>query len=178
MMRELRIPSMEFHFTAPKSLRGAAATALLIASCFLAGCAMEPMPTGSRLVISAPIAELYKNGPAQDPSFQSPQLASFRTVSGPSAGPDAQLPRGASVTLLRREIGFSRVVTDDGMVGYVANDQLQKAPAITRAAATAAPSWSPPGWRGNPSPSRSKPPRTSPPEEKLDLSDIPLPLPS
>jgi hypothetical protein len=137
---------------------------------FLAGCATSPMPTGSRMVVSVPIAQFYKNGPAQDPGFQQGSLG---TLLGQDHGPDAQLPKGSSVTLLKRELGFSRVVTDEGAVGYVSNDQMQRAPAITRAVAPSEPAWKP-----TPSPRRGKPAPSRQPVEKLDLSDIPLPLPS
>lgn len=148
---------------------------LIIVGAFFAGCATEPMPLGSRLVISAPSAQFYKNGPAQELSLETPQMASMRTLSGDDHGADAQLPRGAAVTLLKREIGYSRVMTDNGAVGYVSNDQMQRAPSITRAA-TEAPAWrqqNPPPTRRN---IRSQP--TRPPEDQLDLSDLPLPLPS
>src|SRR4051812_9250112 len=104
------------------------------AGIWLTSCATDPAPSGTRFIVSAPSAALYKNGPAQDPSFASPQLASMRTLADPNSGPDTRLPKGAYVTLLRREIGYSRVVTDQGITGYVANDELQKAPtAVTRA---------------------------------------------
>lgn len=139
----------------------------------IAGCATDPAPSGTRFIVSASSAALYKNGPAQDPSFASPQLASFRTLADPGAGPDTRLPKGAYVTLLRREIGYSRVVTDQGLVGYVANDELQKAPtAVTKAFAVPLPA------KQNSFPRSSKPQPSRPPEDHLDLSDIPLPLPS
>ena len=143
---------------------------MVAALAFMSGCATEPMPSGSRMIVSASVAQFYRNGPAQDPGFQQNLQG---TIVGRDPGPDAQLPKGASVTLLRREIGFSRVVTDEGVVGYVANDQMQRAPAITRAVTPAEPAWKP-----GPVPRRSKPAPTRPPVEQLDLSDIPLPLPS
>jgi hypothetical protein len=144
----------------------------VVSYALLAGCATQPVPKGSRFVVSVPSAELYKNGPAQEPVFDSPQTSSFRTLSDQHYGPDAQLPKGASVTMLKREIGFSRVMTDEGVVGYVSNDQLQQAPTITRAATSS------PVWKSNPAPRRNKVPQARPPEDHLDLSDVPLPLPS
>lgn len=140
------------------------------AALFFAGCATEPIPTGSRLVISVPVAQFYKNGPAQDSSFMTPQTASVATITGQESGPDGQLPSGAIVTMVKREIGFSRVMTGNGTIGYVSNDQMQRAPAIARAS-------TPPSWRQPATPRRQKAPQTRPPEEQLDLSDLPLPLP-
>ena len=147
-----------------------------VAGICIAGCATDSAPSGTRFIVSAASAALYKNGPAQDPQFASPQLASFRTLLPQNtAGPDTRLPKGSYVTLLRREIGYSHVVTDQGLVGYVSNDELQKAPtAITRASAVTRPA-----RQNEPTlPRSSRPPHSRPPEDQLDLSDIPLPLPS
>jgi len=160
--------------SSPLSQLRPAAMIALAAVAWVAGCATEPAPSGTRYIVSTPSAALYKNGPAQDPSFASPQLASFRTLADPDSGPDTRLPKGAYVTLLRREIGYSHVVTDQGLVGYVANDELQKAPtAVTRASAVP-----PPPGKQYPLPRANKPRQLRPPEDQLDLSDIPLPLPS
>lgn len=139
---------------------------------FVAGCASEPIPTGSRMIVSAPIAQFYKHGPAQDPGFQQGTYGT-QLSQAQDYGPDAQLPKGSAVTLLSKEMGFSRVATEDGRVGYVANDQMQRAPAITRVTEPAAPAWKP-----GPAPRRNKPAPARPPVEQLDLSDVPLPLPS
>ncbi len=149
------------------------ATTSAIAGCalvWLSGCAVDPAPKGSRLVVVAPNAEFYRNGPAQDVSFGVETLRGLPGT-GKQLGPDFQLPRGSSVTMLKREFGFSQVVTDDGTVGYVANDQLQAAPAITRAAPMGLPQRERPS-----SPSRRSTPRVPAPEH-LDLDDLPLPLP-
>jgi len=154
-------------------MRPAAAIAIAAAA-WVAGCATDPAPSGTRYLVSAPSAALYKNGPAQDPRFVSPQLSSLRTLADPDSGPDTRLPKGAYVTLLRREIGYSRVVTDQGLVGYVANDELQKAPtAVSKASAVP----QPPG-KQYPLPRTNRPQQLHPPEDHLDLSDVPLPLPS
>lgn len=147
---------------------------LLFAGCALllvAGCATEPAPPGSRLVVSAPFAEFYKKGPAQDVGFAQHTFDNFLTEQ--AIGPDFQLPKGATVTMLKRESGFSRVVTDTGVAGYVANEKLAPAPAVARNAPTEA------------RPQRSllrERTRALPPsrrnDDQLDLSDIPLPLPS
>ena len=143
---------------------------VLTALSFLSGCAVDPVPSGTRFVVSAATAPIYKNGPAQDPSFQ---VASLQTnLTGRDFGPDAQLAKGAAVTMIQREIGFSKVVTDEGVVGYVANDQIQRAPVITRL-----PAETPATLREN-RPVRRTKPQWQPREEQLDLSDVPLPLPS
>lgn len=155
--------------------RRPALTLLAVTSMIMAGCATEPMPSGSRLIVTAKHAEFYKNGPAQDMIAQSPQTAPMRTVAGDDFGPDRQLPKGAYVTLIRKEIGFSRVMTAEGVVGYVANDQMQRAPTIART--TVSPRLGEP-WKPASSPRRQKSAPTRSPEDQLDLSDIPLPLPS
>lgn len=134
---------------------------------FAAGCATTPMPRGSQMVITSP-AEFYRNGPAQDPGF----ALERSTASMGGAGPDFQLESGAMVTVVQREFGFSKVRTAAGDVGYVANEQLRLAPVIARVAPSEPrkPRASPVRHRNAPSPRA--------PVEQLDLSDIPLPLPS
>jgi hypothetical protein len=148
----------------------------MVAVALLPGCATDPAPKGSRFVISTPMAEFYTRGPAQDIGFQTGPTSSLRTLMAPVAGqnygPDAQLPQGTSVTMLKREIGFSQVMTETGAVGYVANEQIRQAPALTRASVPAQ-------WRSqDATPRRSRAQPKAAPEEHLDLSDIPLPLPS
>jgi hypothetical protein len=119
-------------------------------------------------VVTTPTAEFYKNGPAQDSSFQ---VESLRNLPSQNVGPDLQLSKGTAVTLLKREWGFSRVIADNGAVGYVANEQLRSAPVVvSRAVAKKAPSSKPMKRRNKQAPERQQP-------ESLDLSDIPLPLP-
>ncbi len=134
----------------------------------LAGCAATPAPSGSQMVVTSP-AEFYRNGPAQDTRFAFDQATAVVGASGP----DFQLASGARVTVVQREFGFSKVRTEGGDVGYVANEQLRLAPVIARAAPlleTRKPRASQPRRRSAPS--------SRPPVEQLDLSDIPLPLPS
>jgi hypothetical protein len=137
---------------------------------FFAGCASEPVPMGSRFVVAAPFAEFYKNGPAQDVDFAQHTFSNY--LAEQYTGPDFQLPKGAAVTMLKRESGYSRVVTDNGVAGYVANEKLRPAPAVARAA---------PMEMRNERSFRQRT-RAAPPsrrnEEQLDLSDLPLPLPS
>lgn len=138
---------------------------------FLAGCASDPTPMGSRFVVSTAFAEFYKNGPAQDVGFAQHTFDNY--LASQYTGPDFQLPKGASVTMLKRESGYSKVVTDNGVAGYVANEKLAPAPAVARnvPVETTRPQ------RNIRERIRSVPP-TRRNEDQLDLSDIPLPLPS
>ena len=68
----------------------------------LAGCSHELAPPGSRFLVSAHSAQFYKYGPAQ------------------SFGADFVLPKGQRLIMLDRSFGFSRVMTDDGITGWVA----------------------------------------------------------
>src|ERR1700759_2753315 len=43
-------------------------------------------------------------------------------------GPDRELPKGTLVTLIRSSFGYSKVKLDDGKTGFVANEDLMKAP--------------------------------------------------
>ncbi|MEI9896185.1 MAG: hypothetical protein WDN28_20550 [Chthoniobacter sp.] len=146
---------------------------LLLAGCALVlvgGCATDPMPMGSRFVVSAPFAEFYKNGPAQDIGFADHTFSNY--LSEQSTGPDFQLPKGTAVTMLKREAGYSKVITDNGVAGYVANEKLQLAPAV---AARTAPAEMRSDRNLRQRTRVIPPPRKN--EDQLDYSDLPLPLP-
>lgn len=175
-----RISSMlsVFHFFASESTtssprkRTAVAFALAIFSMlFVTACANDPTPMGSRLMVSTPFAEFYKHGPAQDVGFAQTTFANQQMAE--YTGPDFQLPKGATVTLLKREPGYSKVVTDNGVAGYVANEKLRPAPVVAHSAPTE--------MRTDRTFHQQRT-RVIPPsrrnQEQLDLSDIPLPLPS
>ncbi len=132
-----------------------------------AGCATTPIARGSRLVVTKP-AEFYRHGPAQDSGFE---VAKFADTAD-AFGPDLQLASGTSVTMVKREFGYSKVMTESGEVGYMANEFMRLAPPIVQAAPAEARRQRPARERR-----RSIPPVRQP-EEQLDLSDIPLPLPS
>lgn len=147
---------------------------LLLAACalaFFAGCASDPVPMGSRFVVSAPFAEFYKKGPAQDVGFAQHTFDNY--LAQQYIGPDFQLPKGAAVTMLKREVGYSKVVTDNGVAGYIANEKLAPAPAVARNV---------PVETTRPQRNIRERTRAVPPsrrnDDQLDLSDIPLPLPS
>ena len=43
-------------------------------------------------------------------------------------GPDSELPRDTLVTLIRRSFGYAKVRLQDGQQGFVAGDDLARAP--------------------------------------------------
>ena len=143
-----------------------------LAVLFAAGCASEtPMPPGSRFVVSASRAQFYKNGPAEQFSYIDPTFD--QNLTAQQVGPDFELPKGTRLTMLKHELGFSRLVTDDGVVGYVSNDQLRPAPAVARISRPVVPEERPyrrPRQNSNPQPRKIV-------EPPLDLNDVPLPLP-
>jgi hypothetical protein len=168
----LRIMSMA---SVIHSIAQRGALASICAVLFLVGCASAPMPAGSRLIVSASAAQFYKNGPAQDiPNLDVAQHTFDNYLLEQHTGPDFELPKGAIVTMLKREPGYSKVVTDGGVSGYVANDQLKPAPPM---ASVPAPSGMP-SVRSLRRPTRARPPIRQR-EEQLNLQDVPLPpLPS
>lgn len=109
-------------------------------------------------VVSVRSAPFYKYGPAQ------------------AFGADMNLQSGQHVTMMTRQFGYSRVMLDDGVSGWVPTDDLKPAPA------TPVPKPSPPPvsampWanRPNPAPSKFKPS----PDPLFDVNDVPPPpLPS
>ncbi|HEY3900359.1 MAG TPA: hypothetical protein VGM54_17245 [Chthoniobacter sp.] len=138
-----------------------------------AGCSTAPAPVGSNFTVSAPKAEFFKNGPAEQFSYVEPTFD--QNIKAEGIGPDFELPKGSHLTMLKREFGYSRVVTDDGIVGYVSNDEMSAAPAsvarVTRPAVPNRRSYrATPRNNSNPSPRKSE-------EPGLDLNDVPLPLP-
>lgn len=56
--------------------------------------------------VTAKLAQVYRFGPAQP------------------TGADAVLKEGHKLLMLRKEFGYSRVMTQDGMTGYVSNDLI------------------------------------------------------
>ena len=62
-------------------------------------------------MVSAPSTSFFKYGPAQE------------------FGADFTMGNGQRLTLLHREFGYSRVMTENGISGYVSNDDIKPAPA-------------------------------------------------
>lgn len=138
------------------------------------GCATQPAPPGSRVVVSAPAAQFYKNGPAEDFTFVDHKFDNFGMEQ--KIGPDFELPKGTHLTLLKREFGYSRVVTDYGVAGYIANDQLAPAPAVARTTPPSSVGRGEGPFRNRDRTGNPRPPRKIE-EPPLDLNDLPLPLP-
>jgi hypothetical protein len=86
-----------------------AASAVLLAACETTpvGPASEFVPDK---VVSADFAHFWKLGPAQ------------------ASGPDLSLRTNEKVMMLQSGFGFSRVQLENGMVGYMANEDIQPAP--------------------------------------------------
>lgn len=75
------------------------------------GCAAsKPGKNDGYFAVSARQAQVYRFGPSQP------------------TGADALLKQGQRVIMLRQEYGYSRVMTEDGLTGYVANDLIAPAP--------------------------------------------------
>ena len=87
------------------------------------GCALPqtPAPKTDQFQVAVPRAQFYKYGPSQ------------------SFGPDFVLVKGQRVTVTKRAFGFTRVVTQDGVSGYVASEELEPAPPDPVPAATPPP---------------------------------------
>jgi hypothetical protein len=129
---------------------------LLLLVAAVSGCATKPMPAGGRYVITAPKSALYKYGPAQ------------------SFGADLTLSQGTIVTMLQSTWGFSHVMTETGVSGYVSTDDLKLAPP---APATPKPvlvstTGSPQFYSGRPKQNTIRP---TPGGPLFDVNDVPMP---
>lgn len=102
---------------------------------------------GERYLVTAPRTSFYKFGPAQ------------------SMGPDFALLKGQTVTMVKRQFGYSNVTTDQGQAGYISTDDILPAPPEPSPSPTATPA--PEKKRA----SKRKERRPTPAEERL------LPLP-
>ena len=134
----------------------AVAVAALLGACTTG----EKAPPGSRFVVNVPRAQFYKYGPAQ------------------SFGADFVLPKGQRVIMLARQFGFSRVMTEDGISGWIASEEISPAPPETRRLAASA---SANRRRGDDSGRMYSGPRKTsnlkpvPGDPFLDMSDLPPP---
>jgi len=72
--------------------------------------ACQAVPDNGRYAVSAMKAPFYKYGPAQ------------------AFGADFALVRGQHVTMIDRGFGFSRVLTDDGVSGFMSTDDIAPSP--------------------------------------------------
>jgi hypothetical protein len=73
-----------------------------------AGC--QTVPDTGRYAVTSVKAPFYKYGPAQ------------------AFGADFALARGQHVTMVERGFGFSRVLTEDGVTGFVSTDDIAPSP--------------------------------------------------
>jgi len=131
---------------------------LLTALALLTACATKPVRAGSRYVITAPKSAFYKYGPAQ------------------SFGPDTTLTQGTIVTMLESTWGYCHVMTESGLGGYVASDDLKPAPPApaTPKPVIADTSRKPQFYSGRPKQNTIRP---TPGGPLFDMSDVPMPLP-
>jgi hypothetical protein len=75
------------------------------------GCAASPPGSGDGyFAVNSRMAQVYRFGPSQP------------------TGADAVLKQGQRVIMLRQEFGYSRVMTEEGLTGYIANDLISPAP--------------------------------------------------
>ena len=132
---------------------------LFLLAALLGACAATGpvIPPGTVCVVTTPRAPFYKYGPAQ------------------SFGADLLLPYGTRVTMLERSTGFSRVMGEHGISGYVASDQIEPVPPepkvrdprlVTNRKVPRA--FSGPIKRSNVAPTPSEP--------LFDVNDVPLPM--
>ncbi len=80
--------------------------AIALSSCATSG----PKKGDGYYAVSAQMAQVYRFGPSQP------------------TGADTVLKQGQRIIMLRQEYGYSRVMTEDGMTGYIANDLIAPAP--------------------------------------------------
>ena len=119
------------------ALCGAATAFLALAACAAVG--KPGLIQGKSCVVAAEKAPFYRYGPAQ------------------SFGPDFQLLKGNTVLLLQRGFGFSQVLTDTGVVGFVPTEDLQPAQNPAQAADSVDPDVQPELLTGEPVPGKNRP---------------------
>lgn len=85
---------------------------MALTAAFLVGCTTPRavIPPGTICVVNVPRAPLFKYGPAQ------------------SFGADLQLDYGTRVSMIERSMGYCRVMTQHGITGYIADDQIDPLP--------------------------------------------------
>ncbi len=95
-------------------MRHPAFTIVSAALCFMLSACATPSadPHTTAYTVSAVTTPFYKYGPAQ------------------AFGADETLSNGAHLTMLKREFGYSHVMLDNGLSGYVATDDLKAAPPL------------------------------------------------
>lgn len=130
----------------------------------LGGCASKVVvPPGTICEISGTHAPFYKYGPAQ------------------SFGADEVLPQGTRVTLIERGFGFSRVMRENGVTGYISTEDFTPLPPEkTKPGATAATGSKRRGSGGAQrvfdGPVRRSNVEPTPGDPLFDVNDVPLPV--
>jgi hypothetical protein len=114
----------------------------------------EMVPAGSRYMVMGKQTPFYKYGPAQ------------------TFGADFNLKEGQRVTMIERGFGYSRVMTDDGVTGYVPSEEVTPAPPEPKPEPPSKPkrSW----FSSGGAPKRSNV-RGTPGSPLFDVNDVPLP---
>ena len=104
----------------------------------LGGCAWfaDPAPNGAVVSSSGnpPAANVSPSGAVTDASGHPYYVVKadftplFRTGPQQPNGPDQSLPKNTLAALLRKSFGYSRVQLENGLIGYVATEDLRLAP--------------------------------------------------
>ncbi len=130
---------------------------MLFCCAALAACATKaPVLPGSKYMVIVEKTPFYKYGPAQ------------------TFGADFQLLKDQRVTMIQRSFGYSRVMTADGVTGFVPSDDLGLAPPEPVVRATPAPKF---GGLFSGKPKRSNV-ESTPGSPLFDTSEFPAaPLP-
>lgn len=144
------------------------ATVVILSSCAAnkkGSTAGKPKPKAGRFMVGVKKSPFYKYGPAQ------------------AFGPDFALPQGQRLTLIEQSFGFSRVMTDDGLSGYMPTEDLVVAspepppptPAAPRMASRRSPGGGAVGFYNGPV-RKSRPiERVEDAPPLFDVFDMPLP---
>jgi hypothetical protein len=136
---------------------------LLALAAGLAGCANQVViPEGTPCEVTGSHAPFYKYGPAQ------------------SFGADEVMPPGTMVTMIQRGFGFSRVMRENGVTGYVSNDDITpRAPTPATLPKTKPGGRAVAGRTGNrvyDGPVRRSAVQPTPGDPLFDVTDLPLPV--
>ena len=138
-------------------LAAAVATALSLSSCvhLFAKRSKPGVTNHSMFVVSAAKTPFYRFGPQQ------------------GSGPDRDLPRDTTLTVIRKSMGYSKVRLPDGQEGFVPSEDLSRAPEklIAHADTSAGPDWS-----DLPPPPQVQLPVADPPSPELEPTPLPQPL--
>ena len=145
--------------TSPRSFAQAvfaAIAGMVIVPILIVACASSPAgPQSTSYIVSAVSTPFFKYGPAQ------------------AFGADLNLSQGQRLTMLTRSFGFSRVMLENGMSGYVSTDDIKPVAPTPVPKPTPGPNTGG-GWfsRRKPAPAGNF---NSSPNPLFDVSDVPPP---